>query len=136
MPRLRWWNHARPPATPEEAWRRGERLARRHMKSLGLRCLGQNVRVSSGEADLVFRTADRSTLVIVEVKARVLADGDPRRPEDAITAHKRAKLTSVAAAVARRLGWEGPLRVDVVAVEWRAGSPDPVLRHYERAVTA
>lgn len=122
------------PTSPAEAWRQGERLARQHLRRAGMKLIARNMHVAPGEADLVFASKDRKTLVIVEVKARVLATGNPRRPEDAITAKKRAKLVAVARAVARQRKWAGPVRIDVVAVEWRA-SDQPSLRHYERAVT-
>ena len=132
IPRLR--RAPAPPTSPAEAWHEGERLARQHLRRAGMKCVARNMHVAPGEADLVFASKDRKTLVIVEVKARVLEPDSPRKPEDAITAKKRAKLVAVARAGARKRKWSGPVRIDVIAIEWRA-SDQPTLRHYERAVT-
>jgi Holliday junction resolvase-like predicted endonuclease len=91
-----------------------------------------------GEADLVCLSPDRSTLVIVEVKARRIdgAAADHYPPEAAITIRKRRKLLHVAAATASRLNWgDRSLRIDVVAVEMPvAGKPS--IRHHLSAVTS
>jgi putative endonuclease len=48
--------------------RRGERLAAEHLERLGYSIVARNHRTRFGEIDLV--AADRTTLVIVEVKTR------------------------------------------------------------------
>lgn len=118
----------------------GERVAEKHLKRKGYRLLERNVRVPLGEADLVCLAPDLRTLVIVEVKARRLAEGESpgersaRRPEDAITLRKQRKLVRVTEMVVHRRGWTGrPVRIDVVAVEFPArGKPEA--RHYINAV--
>ncbi len=115
--------------------RRGERAAAKYLRGRGYRILAQNARVPMGEADLVCLAPDRATVVIVEVKTRLVRDGttDPIPPEVNITAHKRSKLASIARHLARANGWEGrPVRIDVVAVEWPERKGRPLIRHHER----
>lgn len=120
---------------PQDLGRAGERHAARYLRRRGYRLLARNLRVPVGEADLVCRSPDQSTLVIVEVKSR-RGDGTGFAPEVAVGHAKRRKLARVAPAVARHLRWTtGPVRIDVVTVTW----PDrgsPTLRHYESAVGA
>ncbi|MFG0305879.1 MAG: YraN family protein [Phycisphaerales bacterium JB040] len=115
--------------------RRGERVAARHLRGLGYRVVERNVELGRGELDLVCLAPDGETIVVVEVKARLLvAGGGAFRPENAITGHKRAKLRSLTQSLRRARGWlERPIRIDVVAVEFRDGAR-PVVRHYPGAV--
>jgi putative endonuclease len=121
--------------------RAGERLAERHLRKQGYTLLARNVVVAPGEADLVCAAPDGVTLVIVEVKTRVVASkaGEGTRagaiaPEANIHAHKRRKLRQVTRAVAARPDWRGrPVRIDVVAVEW-SPSGQHVIRHHVSAV--
>jgi putative endonuclease len=120
-------------------WRLGERAAERHLRRRGYRLLGRNVRVPLGEADLVFESPDRSSVVIVEVKARVVGPGEPGGlPERALTRAKARKLATLARDLARRHGWtDRPVRIDLVAVEFEPGRREPrAIRHHERVVDA
>lgn len=112
---LHWWR------TYWSLGRRGERAAARLLRSQGYRVLARNARVPMGEADLVCLAPDGKTVVIVEVKTRIVRDGfDAVPPEANITAHKRRKLASIARHLVRTNGWETrEVRIDVVAVEWR-----------------
>lgn len=91
-----------------------------------------------GEADLVCLAPDRRTVVIVEVKTRLVhrGAGVAVPPEANITAHKQSKLARIARHLARCNGWqERPVRIDVVAVEWPVEGvwwPRlPPMRHHE-----
>lgn len=120
-------------------WRLGERAAERHLRREGYHLLGRNVRIPLGEADLVFESPDRSVVVIVEVKARVVSPGEPERlPERALTRAKARKLVTLARELARRHGWtDRPVRIDLVAVEFEPGGRKPrAIRHHERVVDA
>jgi Holliday junction resolvase-like predicted endonuclease len=93
-----------------------------------------------GEADLVAEAPpDGRTIVVVEVKSRVIRTDGPARdvaPERSITAHKRRKLISIAKYLAKANSWnERPIRIDVVAVEFRDGKVCDV-RHHVGAVVA
>ncbi|MBZ0172736.1 MAG: YraN family protein, partial [Phycisphaerales bacterium] len=118
---------------------RGERAAERHLRRSGYAPLGRNVRVPIGEVDLVFEAPDGRTIVLVEVKARVVRSGDAdRTPERAITGFKARKLVSLAHALRRKHGWhDRPLRIDVVAVEFEEGRERPAaIRHHQNAIDA
>lgn len=113
---------------------RGERHAARYLRAHGFRILARNLRVTPGEADLVALDPDRLTIVIVEVKTRLLTGNHPP-PEESITLRKRRKLLAVARAVAEKGRWQGrPLRIDVIAIDWPAGRAKPTLRYYPGAV--
>lgn len=124
-----------------DAWGlRGEDAAARLLKSRGYRVLGRSLRLHAGEIDILAEDPDGKTIVVVEVKTRVRRAGQPERsartpPEASITAHKRRKLVTLARSLARSNGWQSrPLRIDVVAVEWDEGAPEPVVRHSVGAV--
>jgi len=113
---------------------RGERYAASFLKRAGYRIVARNLRIGPGEADLVAVAPDRRTVVVVEVKTRLMGAGHPE-PERSITARKRATLVGVARAVVARGGWrDRPIRIDVVAIDWPAGRGEPALRHYPNAV--
>lgn len=118
------------------AW--GEREAEKHLKSKGYAIVGRNMVTASGEADLVCRGPDGRTMVLVEVKARIVAsERGLYRPERAIDRNKSRRLTSMARLLRAANGWrDRPVRVDVVAVERveDAGSSRLVIRHHEGLV--
>lgn len=93
--------------------------------------------LGSAEADLVCLTPDRSTLVVVEVKARTLegqAGPSERTPEAAITERKQRKLRQLARSLTAMREWAGrAVRIDVVAVDLPAFGK-PVIRHHADAV--
>lgn len=118
-----------------ELGRLGEKAAARLLRRARYRILARNVRTRAGEADIVALTPDRGTVVIVEVKTRILS-GDHPPPESSVDAHKRLKLRQVKRSLIRANHWQGKeVRIDIVAVDW----PDrprarPELRHYIGAV--
>ncbi len=92
----------------------GENLAAQVLEREGYTILERNVRVAPlGEVDILAQDGD--TLVIVEVRTR--RNAPPFAPEDSVGPHKRARLAALAEAIAYQRQWEGPLRVDFVAVE-------------------
>lgn len=117
---------------------RGEDAASRHMKRAGYRVLGRNVRFPMGEIDLVCHNPKSDTLVVVEVKARLIKQADSRRidPEANITHSKKAKLRTLAQAIIKDKRFPGRgIRIDVIAVVFVEGRSKPdELRHYESAV--
>ncbi len=105
-------------------WRRelgrwGETLAARLLEKQGYVILDRNVRVPEvGEIDILAQEGE--VLVVVEVRAR--RGAAPFAPEESIGPRKRARLVALAEAIALARDWQGPLRVDLVAVELdRAG---------------
>jgi putative endonuclease len=93
--------------------RRGEELAGRHLRQLGLTVVERNVRLPWGEIDLVAR--DGEELVFVEVKTRI---GDESiAPDELVTAVKLQRLERLSETYVERLGdpdvhW----RIDVIAI--------------------
>ena len=115
-----------PDTTPTLALaRRGEQLAARHLRSLGMEVLELNWRCPGGEVDLVL--GDRAALVVCEVKTRRgVRFGDPL---EAITPDKARRLRRLAAAYLHQCGrsW-GQVRIDAVGILWPDGEM-PTLRH-------
>lgn len=93
--------------------RLGEQLAARALESRGYALIARNVRTPMGEIDLVARDGD--WWVFVEVRCRRgTAYG---RPEDSLTARKRAHLLAAAQHYLNARQLTGvPWRVDFVAV--------------------
>ncbi len=113
---------------------RGEKLAARHLRTLGYRVLGRNVRTRGGEADLVMLDPDGRSIVLVEVKSRVGGSVDPQL---AIGRNKQARLLRTLVALRAKHRWrDRPGRIDVVTVWWREASGAPEVRHYVNAVSA
>ena len=99
--------------TPKELGARGERRAAWYYRLRGYRVAGRNVRLHSGEIDLVLRRG--RTLVIAEVKTRQsLAAGEGF---EAVDARKRERLIRLAG---EYVGGERGLRIryDVVSLYW------------------
>ncbi len=113
-----------------ELARRGENAARVFLENRGYELCAQNLRVGSDEADLVMRSPDGKTLVVVEVKTRSSSDS---RPEERVDAAKERSLVRLARSLARRGGVRLPLRIDVVAVNMPTNAP-PTIRWFEDAV--
>ena len=91
----------------------GERLAARYLTIAGYRILARNWRFgSAGELDLVAQDGD--CLVAVEVRTRRgQAFGTP---EESVRPAKQSRLAMLAEAYAAQSGWDGPLRIDVIAI--------------------
>ncbi len=91
----------------------GEAIAARLLQQRGYVILQKNVRVSGlGEVDILARDGD--TLVIVEVRTR--RGGRPFAAEDSVGPRKHQRLSRLAQAIAQMWEWQGPLRVDLVAI--------------------
>lgn len=91
----------------------GERLAAEALQKAGLHILAQNWRCAQGEIDLVAREGD--VVAVVEVKTR--RGRQAGTPEQGVDDPKRRKLCALAQAYIDATGWEGVVRIDVVAVE-------------------
>lgn len=101
----------------QQLGRLGESLAAAHLAAAGHEVLYRNWRCPAGEIDIVTREGD--TLVLVEVRTK-----RSRRygtPEESLTARKRATLLDCGRYLAAELEWDGPWRIDVVAVEMGNG---------------
>jgi putative endonuclease len=100
--------------------RRAEDLAAARLVRSGWRIVERNVRLPSGEIDLI--ALDRGTLVFVEVKGgRAGATVGPERPAHAVGRRKQLKLRRLAREwIAERRGPSGVsgYRFDVVGVSF------------------
>jgi putative endonuclease len=95
----------------------GERVARRHLRRLGMKFLIGNFR-ARGETDLIFR--DGEVLVFVEVKTR--SSDEWIRPARAVDLRKRRLLTQTALDYLRLLRYPPiNVRFDIVEVLMRDG---------------
>ena len=94
------------------------------MKASGFKIVARNLRTRHGEVDLLVRR--RRLWVAVEVKTR---SGHPA-PEQAVSAEQLSRLERALVQLAPQLRpTPRRLRVDVVAVRWRASAPAEV-RHF------
>jgi putative endonuclease len=100
--------------------RRAEELVAARLESSGWRIVGRNLRLPSGELDIV--ALDGSTLVFVEVKAgRAGASRGPELPAHAVGRRKQLKLRRLAREwIAEGRGPSGVAgyRFDVVGVRF------------------
>lgn len=103
----------------------GETTAAGYLARRGFRLLARNVRISRiGEIDIV--ALDGAELVFVEVKTRRDRAFGP--PEEAVTPAKLRTIAACADAWRNAKGWTARAwRIDVVAVDLAAGTPD--IRH-------
>jgi putative endonuclease len=103
-----------------ELGRRAEELVAMRLERSGWRLVGRNVRLPSGELDIV--ALDCATLVFIEVKAgRAGATIGPERPAQAVGRRKQLKLRRLAREwIAERRGPSGVsgYRFDVVGVSF------------------
>ncbi len=109
----------------------GEQMAADLLAGKGYQIVARNWRSGrSGEIDLVAQ--DGPTLVVVEVRARRgLVYGSA---EESVTPGKQARLTALAEAYSASVGWQGPLRIDVVAISLSSDGRLLEVRHIEDAV--
>jgi putative endonuclease len=114
-----------------ETGRRGEELAAAHLSGEGYRLIARNWRCKLGEIDLVARHED--WLVVVEVRTRRAARAFGR-PEESIGPQKQARLARLAQAYVSAVQWQGPWRIDVIALELSTDGRALDLRHYPGAV--
>lgn len=97
----------------QDSGRTGEMLAARYLEREGFQIVARNVRIRSGELDLVAR--DGAETVFVEVKTRI-GDGD-LAPDAAVTSVKLERLGRLAELYLRDVGTpDADWRVDVVAI--------------------
>ena len=120
----------------------GEELAARALIAAGLTIVARNWRCAAGEIDLIAheRAPDYSAggkvrpwLVLVEVRTR--RGTRYGTAQQSITPRKAAKLREVAAHYVQEHGWDGPWRIDVVAVQMDVGGQLRAIDHIRGAVT-
>jgi putative endonuclease len=118
--------------------RRGENAAAAYLVAEGYTVIARNWRLPphGGELDIV--ACDGVWLVFVEVRARRSgADGAgpiAGSPEESVTPAKRARLAHLAEAYLYANPWNGPMRIDVIALEFDANDAVSRLNHLQDAV--
>lgn len=118
-----------------------EAIAVRLLEEAGLMIREQNWRCPLGELDIVAEeiAPDYSTgemaarwLVLVEVRSR---RGDRfGEARQAFTPQKQAKLQNLAAYYVQAAGWQGPWRIDAVAVQFYRSGQLRYAEHIRHAI--
>ena len=81
-------------SSPSDLGRRGEKIAARHLRSVGMKILGKNYTCPAGEADIIALDRKASAIVVVEVKTR--SSDKVVSPVSAINDNKRTRLRRIA----------------------------------------
>lgn len=116
---------------------RGEALAAAYLQHQGYGIIATNWRCAAGEIDII--AIDRQELVFVEVRTR---RGDRLgSAAESVTPTKQRRLVALAASYLlhleqERRRWDGPYRIDVVAIQLEAAAGTPRLQHLRHAVEA
>ena len=110
----------------QDLGRRGEEYAARRLEARGWQIRDRNWRSPHGEIDIV---AERGMQrIFVEVRTRrARRGGSLGTPEDSIGWRKQARLKVLASAYLMDHPWNGPCRIDVVAI--LIGEGDVVARY-------
>lgn len=129
------------PAGPSQDTRKalgqqGEDLAAAFLVGQGYEIVARNWRTRSGELDIVAR--DGEWLVFVEVRSRRGKGGAcvPALgiPEESVTPRKQLQLAAMVDAYLFEMPWDGPLRIDVIALELHPNGSVARLNHLRDAV--
>ena len=120
----------------------GETLAVQTLERSGLTILARNWRCAVGELDIVAQevapdyitgAAAAIWLVLVEVRTR---RGDRfGTARQSLTPRKQAKLREVAAQYVQAVAWQGPWRIDLVAIQMDGQGRLQAVEHLRHAVT-
>jgi putative endonuclease len=106
------------------SYRRGrlaEEHAARYLEGLGYAILARNWHCPAGEVDIIAREGE--ALVLVEVRAR-RQNNAFSTPEETITSIKGERLMQCGGYLVAEWDWDGPWRIDLVAVDLsRDGQP-------------
>ncbi|GEM_PF-2361289 len=117
----------------QQRGRDSEALAAAFLRNRGYDIEAANVRFRFGELDLV--AVHQHTLCIIEVRSHAAAHLGPAA--GSILSRKRRHLIQAAQAYlqARRIPWDGPVRFDVVAIDYDPGGR-PAIQLIPNAFTA
>ncbi len=116
--------------------RQGEAMAAAYLVGQGWEILASNWRTRLGELDIVAR--DGEHLVFVEVRTRrggrQAVTPMLGAPEESVTPRKQLRLAAMAAEFLFQTPWDGPTRIDVIALELARDGSLLRLTHYRDAV--
>jgi putative endonuclease len=103
---------------------------------LGYELVTRNWRTRAGELDIIAR--DGAWLVFVEVRTRLCRPGAAvphlGQPEESVTQRKQARLAALVEAYLFAHPWDGPWRIDVIALELRPNGAVGRLNHLRDAI--
>lgn len=111
--------------------KRGEAAAARYLSGLGYRLLEANHRRRSGEVDLIL--LDGPTLVFCEVKTKMTELSG--HAAEGYRSKQQSRMRTLILKYLQRHPWEGPLRVDVVALQKENGGGLYRVHHYIDALS-
>lgn len=116
--------------------RRGEDTAAAYLERRGYTLIARNWRTRGGELDIIAQEGE--WLVFVEVRTRsARREGDDLTagsPEESVTRAKQARLAALAGAYLFEHPWDGPTRIDVIALELASDGAVVRLNHLQDAV--
>lgn len=116
--------------------RQGEELAAAYLAGQGYTIIARNWRTQAGELDIIAR--DGEWLVFVEVRARRAGRGGATptagAPEESVTPRKQLQLIAMSEAYLFDLPFDGPVRIDVIALELAPDGSVVRLNHMRDAV--
>ncbi len=102
----------------------GEALALRTLEEAGLTIVTRNWRCAAGELDLVaqevapdYATGNTAAVWLVAVEVRTRRGERYGTAVQSVSPRKQAKLREVAAHYVQTVAWQGPWRIDLVAVQ-------------------
>lgn len=90
----------------------GEDIAENKLREMGWKILGRNISFRCGELDIV--AVDDDEMVMVEVRTRTVGEMMP--PECSVGPRKLRKLVSAGKYYVLKNKWDGPWRIDLMAV--------------------
>lgn len=127
-PLVTWWQRRQSPA------RKGERIARDHLRKQGHRILAQNMLVGKQEIDILAQTEDGRAIIVCEVKTTVIQKSGDERIASGMAAlrvdrQKQNHLVRAAHRLQKRRNFrDKAFRFDVITVVLQEGQP-PVVKH-------
>lgn len=116
--------------------RRGEDVAAAYLADQGWELVARNWRTRAGELDIIAR--DGQWLVFVEVRTRRAGRRGAAplagMPEESVTPRKQLQLIALADAYLFHFPFDGPVRIDIIALELAPDGSVTRLRHIRDAV--
>jgi len=110
--------------------KRGESAASKYLQSKGYRLLQSNHRTRRGEADLILLDGD--TLVFCEVKTkRSTASG---HAAESYGPQQQKRLRNLVLRYLQKNGWEGPVRIDFLALQRCEDGDRYEIHHFPNAL--
>lgn len=119
----------------------GEEFAVHHLEALGLKIQARNWRCARGELDIIateiapdYASGDTAAHWLVFVEVRTRSGSRFGTARQSFTAAKQRKLQEVAAYYRQTVNWNGPWRIDAVAVQINAQGELLSIEHIRHAV--